>query len=252
MITNPPGVAHPADGDLIRYLDLQLDDGERKAVLAHLSDCDTCVERLRALREQTEVVSAYLGRLDEGVLADELARARALRAARQARPKRFGGLERVAAVAAIVGVVTLGVEPVRAWVVERLASLTGGGAPLAEVQPETVLERGSVVAFEPAGETFVLEIEHPQAVGEVRIEVRDVPSASAQIVGGRDETILVLPSGVRVENEPTSTADYLLSLPSHLRLVQVFAGGRPVAIIPVGEDQIPWTQRLPLSGSATP
>lgn len=249
--------AHPEDGDLVRFLDRQATADERRWMLAHLSACGECAARMEALAEQSEALSRVVGELDAGA-PDELTRARALSAARQAQRahgtgRRWlsGGAARAAAVAAVVAVVTLGVEPVRAWVADRWADLVGieASAPPVAMEP-AVLERGSVIRFEPAGETFVLEIEHPQASGSVTLELRDVAQASAQVVGGASEEIIALPSGLKVANTAASTASYTFVLPTDLRLIQVFAGGKPVAIIPIESSGLPGTHTVSLAPEA--
>jgi hypothetical protein len=242
---------HLDDGDLIRYLDHAVEGAERRDAVRHLSGCEACAERLAEFGEQSERAAEYLGALDVNARADELTRARALSAARRARPARRGGGSvralRAAAVAAVVAVGALTVQPVRAWLVERFAELTGASASVA-VQPidGNVGWSGGRVAFDPVGDVFVLEIAHAQPLGAVRLEMADSRQATAQIVNGEGETLLVLPSGVRVENTAGSTADYHVTLPSNLRLVQVFAGGAPMAIIEVVEGDTGLSRTVPL------
>src|SRR5690606_3977749 len=127
--------------------------------------CDACNERLTRFRAQADAVSGVLAGFDEGAAPDELTRARALRAARDAERRARGarwGLGAPARAAAAVAAVALGVltvEPVRAWVADRWADLTGAdeAAVPAAVAPARVLERGSLVSFAPAGDVFVLE-----------------------------------------------------------------------------------------------
>lgn len=255
-------LSHPEDGELVRYLDHQLPHEERRALLTHLSECADCAARLSKLKHESDTVSAYLGSLHEYVAVDEVARARSLSAARQAaRARRSNVPARTrmwARAAAAAGVIVLGaytVQPVRAWVTDQLDRIFGDApaSPTATIAEESVLARGSRVTFNPVNEVFVLEIEHLQASGAVVLEVRDQQEASAQILSGRDESILVLPGGLRVENEPSSEAIYSVTLPARFRLVQIFAGGRPIAILPMEGRTTPWSVTLPLDGeSASP
>src|SRR5690606_33490753 len=112
---------HLSAGDLIRYLDRQVPADERRAMLAHLPDCGACNERLARFQAQAEAVSGVLAGLDEGTAPDELTRARALRAAREAERRGrgarrgIGAPTRAAAAVAAVALVAFTVEPVRAW-----------------------------------------------------------------------------------------------------------------------------------------
>lgn len=254
MRETPQTAVHADDGDLVRFLDQQVSMDQRRWLYAHLAECGECARRMETLREQASVLSSLVETLDSAA-PDALTRARALAAVRRAGASRTSsrrwyaaGSVRAAAMVAVAALATLGVEPVRAWVSERLSELVGAddAVPAVAVRPP-VVERGSIVSFEPAGETFVLEIEHAQEMGYVSLELREVTEASAEVVDGRTEEILALPSGLRVANSSTSRASYRLVLPTDLKLIQVFAGGRPVAIIPVEDVQHPWSRTVSLN-----
>lgn len=244
---------HLSAGDLIRYLDHQVDGAERRGAVRHLTGCEACAERLAALGEQSQQAAEYLASYQTDARADDMTRARALAAARRARPARRGwgsgaGI-RAAAVLAVLATGAVAVQPVRAWMVDRWEALTGSLQDDAAVAVESarIAESGSPVAFVPVGDVFVLEVVNAQPTGSLTLEMEPgAEEATAQIVNGAGETLLVLPSGVRVENTPGSTAAYRVTLPSNLRLVQVFAGGAPVAMIEVEPGQTSWTRSVPL------
>ena len=244
---------HADDGDLVRFLDQQVSPDERRWLFAHVAECEVCAARMEALREQSQVVATMVGSLDVAA-PDELTRARALAAARRAQAARGSsrrwytpGSVRAAAVVALAALVTLGVGPVRAWVSERFAGLFGAEAAAPTVAAVARdIQRGSVVSFEPAGAIFILDVEHAQATGSVHLELHDAAAASAEVVDGASEEILALPSGLRVANSGASTASYRLTLPADLKLIQVFAGGVPVAIIPLEEVRLPWSRTVTL------
>lgn len=255
MTPSTPAMSHLSEGDLVRILDRQAPAADLGWMTAHVSSCGECAGRVETLRSQSEAVSRYVGSLDSGVVADDLTRARALVAARGAakpakaiRVASYGWM-RAAAAIAVVAVGALGIQPVRAWVADQWAALTGEEVltPAEPATPSAVLAEGSVVSFEPAGDVFVLEIRNAQAVGDVHLRVTDVPRASATVMDGADEAILVLPSGVRIENADGSTASYSITLPSTLRLVQVFADGKPIAMLPVQDSGADWSRTVPLS-----
>lgn len=243
--------SHPMDGDLVRYMDHQVDAEERRGMLAHLSGCDECALRIRTLGDQSRVVTGYLAELHGDVTADEMTRARALSAARSAaarrRPLVSNGWFRAAAVAAVV-IGTVGVSPVRAWVLDRIAAISGDEAPRAPavVQPAPVVGRGSQIAFEPVGEVFNLDIEAEQAVGAVVLTLGGGSRVSAQVVGG-SESFTLLPSGVLIENTAASTSSYEIAVPSSVRIVQVFAGTRLVGAYEVDASSGSWSRTIPLA-----
>jgi anti-sigma factor RsiW len=255
---HPNGTAaHRDDGELVRYLDGQPEGAERHEVPAHLERCAVCRARLLALRQQGEAFRGMLGRLDEAT-PNELARARALRATRTAeersRPRRAwlaSGPLRAAAAVVLLLAGGLTVAPLRAWVIEHVGVLTRGERPAPVARREApapaprAVESGAV-SFTPAGKVFVLELRHLQPTGTVTLQLRDVPLATARVTGGKDEEIVVLPSGVRVENERASVASYTVTLPADLDLVQVFAGGKVVARIETAGKTAPWSDTVSL------
>lgn len=248
---------HRSDGDLVRALDDQLSDVEERAVRAHLESCAECRARMDALAEETQAFAAWMRWLDADAMPDQLRRARARTAVRDAaaaqRATAHGGLAsagwlRAAAAVLVVALVTATVDPLRAWVVDRWEALSGVAAAPAPVErlPAAATEAGSVVSFQTPGPVFVLEMAAAQERGAVRLRIDDVEQAQAQTVG-EGESFLVLPSGLKVENTPASRADYEVVLPAGTEFIQVFVGGDPVALMEVPHDiELPWTYTVPL------
>lgn len=247
---------HASEAELVRLLDDEESDLERRRLTAHLHGCAACSGRLNTLAAHDRAATEYLERL-EVQPADELTRARALAAARSAHARPVARAAapwlRAAAAAGVVIVAGATVSPVRAWVAERWSDLLGDQAlvPAETATSTAVLDRGSTVSFVPAGTLFVLEVAHAQEIGEVQLEIRDVRMASARVEQGREETILVLPSGVKIENSEGSTASYSVTLPAGIERVQVFSGGRPVAIVDVDEAELPWSRTVSLDRDGT-
>jgi hypothetical protein len=242
--------AHLTDGELVRYLDHEVEEAERRELMRHLSSCDACAERLQTLSDKSREVGRRIAALDADARADELTRARALAAARNARrAHRPAGMQpaRVAAVLATIALGSLTVQPVRAWLMDQWESLTDAdvAAPIATA-PRALDESGSRVRFTPTAEVFTLEIDHLQTTGSLTIQLGGADPATAQIVNGAGENLLVLPSGVRIENREGSQADYLVTLPANLRTVQVVAGQTAIAIIPVEGASDRWTRTIAL------
>jgi hypothetical protein len=64
--------------------------------------------------------------------------------------------------------------------------------------------------------------------------------------------MLILPSGIRVENRAGSRASYLVTVPASLPVLSVSVGGQTVATVNIDRGALPWTRTFPLApGSAT-
>lgn len=242
---------HLTDGDLVRMLDGQAAAAERDDVLDHVSVCDACAERMESIRQRAEEFSQQVRLLDDG--PDQMTRARARQAFRQAQRSRSrtwanAGWLRVAAAVLVVLLAGATVDPLRAWVAEQWQAVSGDSVErIAErtALPGEPVRRGSMVRFQPPAGVFNLEIAEPQAEGTIQISVRDVPMATLEIIRPEGESIMQLPSGLQVENREDSRASYEIILPRDTRLVQIFAGGRPIALIDVPEGtELPWSQTL--------
>lgn len=240
MTTRP--VPHLTEGELVQHLDEELSAADRERVLAHAATCGECAERLRALQAHSDALTELVVRLPVPQYG-ELRRARTLaamsRAEAQTLARRRSGARwplRAAASIAVIFAAAFTVEPVRAWVAERweeLASAMHAEHPTASAVPESAREESPLIAFQPTGEVFLLELRHPQRRGTVTLRVADVPHATAQVVGQRAEDVLVLPNGIRVENAADASADYLLTLPAGLRLVRLRLGSAPEITLPL-------------------
>ena len=88
-------------------------------------------------------------------------------------------------------------------------------------------------------------LDHPQAGGDVLLQVSGVDRVTAQITRSSDETMMVLPSGLRIENRLESRASYRVTLPPTVRSVSLQVGtGEAVVIDVPAEDS--WSRRVPL------
>jgi hypothetical protein len=105
-------------------------EGSRR-VRSHLSHCEECSSRAERMREESQVLSSWIGALD--AVPSPERRAEALAAAQQVRfrARRHGPalrgrvLLRAAAVAAVLVVASVTTPPVRAWVGARVEGLVG-------------------------------------------------------------------------------------------------------------------------------
>lgn len=249
---------HPSEGDVIRYLDAELSEAEEHRFRKHLGVCAECAARAEAFAREGRAASRVLAELPAPG-PDAVTRARALAAVRRVgRRRRAPGTAHrhtgVAAAAVALLAIGMGVQPVRAWVADWWSSLArpdGESPPAVVARPAAAPgEQRSVVAFEPSHAPFVLRIDQRQRAGSLRLEVLEVERASAQIHGGSEETILVLPAGIRVENAPESAADYVVTLPATLPEIEVVIGGETVARIEPAAEQTPWSREFPLGRGA--
>ena len=242
---------HPSDGDLVRYLDTELSELEERRLRMHLKGCAACSARVEAIASESSAVARYLAK--HAVPGpDTVTRARTLAAVRKANAERRSGVHRAIrglVAASVLLVLALTAQPVRAWITERWEGLRGTSARPAEVAtlPATVVRRSSIVAFAPRGALFELQLERFQREGTLTVEVRDVERATAQVLNGANETMLILPSGIRVENRAGSRASYLVTVPSSLPALNVTVGGETIATLDVDRAKLPWTRTFDLA-----
>jgi Putative zinc-finger len=244
---------HPSAGDLVRRIDGELDPRTEARLARHLDQCAACRGRLVALAERSREASRLLDVAAASIDPDEVRRRRAKVAVVAAAARRRSivrvrrGWATAAAIAAMV-VVSLTVDPLRAWVMQRLTS--PGVAPSAldapaPSLPSAVVGRdGSVIAFQPSGELFELSVEQTQEEGELLLQVRSVSEATAQVTNGGSESMLVLPSGLRIENEAGSRASYRVTLPASVERLSIRVGDGAARTVDVaGPD---WAEVIPL------
>lgn len=123
--SRPP---HLEDGDLVAYMDRQMDRARLRRAAGHLQGCAECAARLEGMQARAGAVSGWLRAVDAPVAEER--RAAALAAVDQARFRRrplqaWGGQGMLAAAATVALMLTVafGTPPGRAWVggaVERL------------------------------------------------------------------------------------------------------------------------------------
>lgn len=228
---------HARDAELVRLIDGQGEPQERARVLAHTATCAPCAERLETIRHRAQRLSELLTEWDIPVgdapkpplpPSDfESVRARRRSPASASLPL---WMRAAAGIVLLLGV-GMTVSPLRAWVVERWASVAAelAGREMGE-EPERprVAAAGHLVSFLPEGDEFLLQVDAPQAEGVLELLIEAVPRATAEISGGAaEENLLVLPEGLRIRNAPDSRASYRVTLPAELRQVHVRIGDAP-------------------------
>jgi anti-sigma factor RsiW len=215
-------MTHSTDGDLIRWLDGELDDDERSALEHHVGKCEDCAALAQNLRQRSGLVHAALRLLDPAPVQ------RRVRAP----------LAWAAGVLLLLGV-GAGVPPVRAWIIDQTqglwASVTGAARPTPTLPaPVRRDSTSAAVTFVPASGVFVLEVGGHQASGRLTIERSAGSTAVATVIGGDgDESFVVLPAGLRIENAPGASASYWVRLPATVSRILVVVGtGPPIVVEP--------------------
>ena len=242
---------HPSAAVLVRHLDGELDEVTTQRLRRHLRGCERCGDRLARVQRASIAAGEDLRDWQSGVPVPELARARALEAVRSAQRRRgrVGMGVRGWIAAALLGVIVLGfgVEPVRAWVMQRLGVEAGEVDVTAGVPrlPETVVDgAGAVVSFGPAATVLTIHVENRQAAGELILQALPLEQATAQVIGEEGGALLVLPGGMRIENSADSRASYRVTVPPGVRQVEVRLAGEPPLLVDVtGEG---WERRVPV------
>ncbi len=222
------GVEHIGDGDLIRLHDGECSAAEELSWRDHLAACGACDQRFQTLARLARHFIAALKQLDDPASPGD-----ARRPLRSVRPRwRTGGLKAAASIAVLLGA-TLAVPPARAWIIDRWDALAsfitqrGESAPDVSAQAPALSERPtSTVSFQPGGTHFVVEIANTQSTGRMVFTIEAVTNASARVINGDgSEEWIVLPSGVRLENSPTSSGSYEITLPTYLATAEVRLAG---------------------------
>lgn len=243
MTGTQPRSTHPSDGALLRQLDGQLNPSAMHRMETHLSGCEACRERRQSLQAAAATAAGYLRSLPSHGAEAASARASALAALRTAESararvgRRWRAWAAAAAMASLV-ILSLGVDPLRAWVLGLLGVEPSGAGVATDARgvrlpPATVGAEGSIVSFRPGGATFELVVRAPQSSGEVLVRRAGAESVTAQVVGADAEELLVLPSGLRIENGVTSTASYRLALPEGVDRIVVRIGDEAPRVMPV-------------------
>ncbi len=250
MSMQPAEREHLEDDDIVRIMDEEGTPDELRGAEAHLQACESCRQRASAMGASSAWFSASLPLLDPPPL-DDLTRARALERIRAAKagahaasrqgPRKdgryagAGGGRRRRLIAAGIGVLLLAgltVEPLRAWLLDGLRELAGTPdrtSEVAHLEPPAPGRSAVSVRFTAAGPLFRIDVAQPQDEGSLTLRRIAAGEASAEVVGGAGETLLIMPSGLRVGNEVGSTASYVVELPGDgVRTVEIRVGGRIV------------------------
>ncbi|HEV3052703.1 MAG TPA: hypothetical protein VGX50_20485 [Longimicrobium sp.] len=156
---------HLEDGDLVAYMDHQMDRSRLRWAASHLEVCGECSARLQGMQSRAGTVASWLGALDQPAGDERKALAMAAVERARFRSRRAGawGDRRTLAVAAMIALlltVSFGTLPGRAWM-SAVAERLGLGGPGA-VGTEEVQTRPTNVTPPPAP----VQAELPPAVAD--------------------------------------------------------------------------------------
>lgn len=244
-----------SDAELMRYLHDELDEAGRAHVDAQLAT-PAVAERLSVMRQRTRRLSSLLGAADPAPSEVE-ASARELRLI--VTPARRGAsaqshrwhatappLRAAAAIVILLGGVLL-VEPARAWVIDSLRAaavavglVEGAATPHAPVLPQT---SGAGVRFSFAWSAPSIDVDAGGARGTLVIRRGVAGRVTAESRGAAAAGIVIMPDGIRLEGAGDGAAEYMLTLPPAVRVLDMSTtGGRVRHVLPATEDVV----RLPL------
>jgi hypothetical protein len=231
------GARHSTDADLVRLLDGEAVHGGA-AVSAHVKACGACRSRLEMLQRRSTLFTEALIAADAPPVHrdrvrppfEQLTMARGGAAPRwhsiwsQRRLRAAAGLLLLAGIAAAT--------PARAWILERVARLRGTEGPAGQRVPmvpaparEPTLPQPTAVLFTPASAELTVRFLARQAGGTLELIAGRGSRSSAQILtNANGESILVLPSELRIRNSPGSLASYRIVLSATVRRVHVESG----------------------------
>ena len=133
---------------------------------------------------------------------------------------------RAAAAIALLAGLALAIAPIRAWMAEWLGVATDPAAEsraLVEPIGGEATDEGLRIAFVPEGDRFVVRVAVAQAAGVLTLAATAGDSASAEVAGAGSTApdLLVLPDGLGIRNDASSTSDYRVAVPSDLTSVEV-------------------------------
>jgi len=242
-------MGHIDDGELVRYLDNELELDSLGVVRGHLTECGDCQARFEAIRAQAERLQEALAMLDPTPsVASADSDAEASIPSIPSSPA-VDWRWRLAAMLVVVVGITLTVTPARAWLLDRLESVKTLIAPAEEApaasQPETSATASSVL-FEITDTILFVEFAMRPAAGTLSLEPGSSETGvSATMRGGAgSDELIVFGNGVRVVNTTESTADYLVTLPTRVALVEVRIGRAVVARHRLDGSAATWEMEL--------
>jgi hypothetical protein len=183
---------------------------------------------------RAERLGALLRATDAPVPAIAYPLERIARAARRRAAKRWSA----AAAVLVLASAGLGVAPVRAWIVRAARAMWAAAAGRAPAAAAPAAPRAaSSVSFTPSGRIFTVHVAGGQAAGTLTLESTAGTEASAAVTAGEGATLVVLPDGLRVDNQPGATASFVVRVPATARVIVSIGPAAPRVFAPSGPGQ---------------
>jgi hypothetical protein len=189
-----------------------------------------------------ERLAALLRATDPPLPAIAFPAERIARAARRRAVVRW----RAAAAIAVLATATLGVPPVRAWIVKTarvLWSMAAGTRHTVAV-PAAAGHAANSVTFTPAAGAFNLRVARPQAEGSLTVETVADSSAEAAVTGGSGAELVVLPDGLRIVNDGVASSSFVVRVPATLKRIVVTIGSATPLVLKPSRPGQRWTVDL--------
>lgn len=263
------------DAVLIRYLHDELGERAREHVDARLAATPALARRLNELKQRSSRLSSLLAAVDptpgelrasaEAIrnsirLASGALGSMTVEPSRPASASRdvlthpswwwraSPGVRAAALIVLLLGGVLL-VEPARAWVFEQ-ARVLAAVAGLAEDEPRAPVLApgaddappvfsGSDMRISVAWSADSFEIFSGTAAGRLIVAAGPAGQASAEIAGTAGTTLLLMPSGIRIEGPGGSEAVFQLTLPPAVRTLYLTGpDGRMEYALPSGRTAL--------------
>ena len=227
-------VGHIDDGELVRYLDDELELNALAYARNHLATCTECQVKFEAIRGQVERFQHAMANLDLPPSTTPTVNAPEASIPSIPSSPAVGWGWRLAAMIAVVVGITLTVTPARAWLLDTLESLRTVFEPTnqapASLPPQTPVTVSSVLFAVTDTVLFVEFAVHPEAgTLSLRRGTSETQVSAAMQGGSGNDELVVFGDGIRVVNTAQSTADYVVTLPTGIVLVEVRIGGAVVA-----------------------
>lgn len=227
--------SHLEDGDLIRYLDGEGSEAERRAWERHVGGCERCADRAAEADRESLLFSDWLARAafeddlpdragSDARDPDVLTLEPPTRTARRSGSGWSPWLRAAAAVVLIAGPLAA-IPPLRDWVVDRVAPSADETAAPAATGPATAAAQ-PVVRFVPEPGVFTVRVEG--RAGSLSVGRAEGDVAELRLSGAAPDAVVAAAS-VRLRSlEPG--ARHSLLLPEPVTAVRVLVGDRSVMI----------------------
>jgi hypothetical protein len=234
---------HIEDGDIIRLLDGECGQDEKRSIREHLQDCAQCQHEADELERLSRGFGLLLQRADVMPAPSEATTRRGEKPAVGLMLAPRWTRTRVLKAAAVVALVitAIGVSPARAWLVDgwqaiRSLFTEGSAEPKQPPPPSETATAPAVVTFTPRGPAFTIDVSSAQISGTVSLAMDSGPSASARVLGGDgSEELVVHRGGLHIVNAPTSSARYEIVVPQSISTLELIIAGRTVLSLGAGD-----------------